>query len=111
MLLNNSSEREVCRSLWIRLEGVETLSKLYSTCIISHRRNANQQCLAAKANNEAIIQPPEGKALPVVFAIFGGDKPEHTPSQRYACCKEAYRDPVEIQVNLLKLLDTIPETL
>ena len=28
----------------------------------------------------------------VIFAIFGGDKPGHKPSQRQAYCKEAYRD-------------------
>ena len=38
--------------------------------------------------------------LGVIFAIFGGDKPGHTPSQRWAYYKEAYRDPVGMQVNL-----------
>ena len=52
-------------------------------------------------NREHSQRPPHGEDLRrVIFSIFGGDKPGHTPLQRRACCKEAYREPVGMQVNL-----------
>ena len=48
----------------------------------------------AEVNREHPQGPLDGEDLRgVIFAIFGGDKPRHTPSQRQAYCKEAYKDP------------------
>ena len=65
------------------------------------RRPNNDQRRVVEPNIVQPQRPQEGEdLLGVIFAIFGGDKPGHTPSQRRAYCKEAYRDPVGMQVNM-----------
>ena len=48
----------------------------------------------ARGNQDNIVWPPLGDVLPIVYAIFNGDKPEHMQSQRCAYCKEAYHDSI-----------------
>ena len=55
-----------------------------------------------ESDYNVVHQNQPGRDLPIVYAIFGGDKLGHTPSQRKAYNIGLYRDPEVMQVNLAK---------
>ena len=63
------------------------------------------------AVTNTIVHPLPINNLPIIHTIFGGDKFECMPSQRRACCKEYYRDSIEMQVNLTEATQSHPETI
>ena len=68
-----------------------------------NRHANNEPHPVAEEHRGHLQRPPHGEDLHgVIFAIFRGDKSKHMPSQRWAYRKEAYRDPVRMQVNLTK---------
>ena len=64
----------------------------------------------AEVNRECPQIPLNEENIPgVIFALFGIDKPKHMPSQKWAYCKVAYRNPVGMQVNLTEASWAYPQ--